>query len=266
MESLCYFCHKYHLNSIYMSKLNDLKAKHPEMVIDLIEIFAEHDPSKTNKYLEYMVKNCKEFVETELIKSIPQVFSDVFTAVEKFEKYIDSPAIENKDVNSYTLKELVEIVDQAENYKSNSFIKTNETIHLYRDENFNVIIPLSHASSMLYGSSTKWCTTQKSSSHFDTHIGKGVLIYVIVKKPNTPDKYKKIAWYVEGNKSSHTYGSGVSIWDSLDNQVKGFTETFELMNNLLDKPIRDKLLSVIATIENNGYNTVKNADKLKQFA
>ena len=38
----------------------DLKKQHKDLVIDIIDVLAELDPSKTNKFLNLLVKRFKE--------------------------------------------------------------------------------------------------------------------------------------------------------------------------------------------------------------
>lgn len=251
-----------------MSKITDIKERYPEMTIDLVDIFAKHDPSSTKKYLEYMVKISSDHTKSEeFIGGIEKCFEDVFELIQKFDSFIDSPCINNKDIYSYKdVNKLVKIVEDAEKNKTERYIKDKETIQLYRDDNFNVVIPLTHESSLLYGSSTKWCTASKdSSSQFTKHYSEGVLIYVINKKSTVPDKYKKVAWFVQGKNGLFKYDTNVTIWDSTDAQVKGFTETFDLMNNYLEKAVRDKLMTIISTVENLGYTISKNSEALKKI-
>ena len=46
-----------------MAKKKDLKEQNPKFVIDLVEILAENDPSSTNKYLPFMVKQAESWVD-----------------------------------------------------------------------------------------------------------------------------------------------------------------------------------------------------------
>lgn len=265
MKNFHYLCAKIILYYIYMSKVTDIKARHPEMILDLVEMFAKHDPSNTNKYLEYMVKIASVHVKSEeFIKGIEDCFSDIFEIVGKFDNFVDSPIIKNKDIYSYEINDLIKVIEEAEKHKTDKHIKERETIHLYRDDNFNVLIPLTYDSSRIYGSTTKWCTTTKDSpSQFISHTNSGVLVYVINKKDNVPSKYQKVAWYIQGKDQSFKYGDSVSIWDNEDRQIKGFTEVFELMNKHIDKPVRDILMNLTSLVEEHNYTTSKNQNELK---
>ena len=102
-----------------MSKISDIRERHPEMVIDLVEMFAKHDPSKTLKYLEYMVNVASDFVMGETFqKGIEDSFQEVFEVINKFDKFIDSPIIKNKDIYSYGVGDLVKVLDEAEKHKT----------------------------------------------------------------------------------------------------------------------------------------------------
>ena len=40
-------------------------------------------------------------------------------------------------------------------------VSTDESVELYRDDDFILTIPLTHSASRKYGSDTKWCTTKR---------------------------------------------------------------------------------------------------------
>ena len=46
-----------------MGKIKDLKERHPEFVIDLIDLFSDMDPTRTNKYVPFMVKKTKKYID-----------------------------------------------------------------------------------------------------------------------------------------------------------------------------------------------------------
>ena len=68
-----------------MAKKKDLKEQNPKFVIDLVEILAENDPSSTNKYLPFMVKQAESWVDwlKEELKS--NTFKEMFDIVKEFE-------------------------------------------------------------------------------------------------------------------------------------------------------------------------------------
>jgi len=46
-----------------MAKKKDLKEQNPKFTIDLVEILSENDPSATNKYLPFMIKQAESWVD-----------------------------------------------------------------------------------------------------------------------------------------------------------------------------------------------------------
>jgi hypothetical protein len=45
-----------------MAKIKDLKDKYPTYKIDVIEVLSKMDPTKTNKYLPFMIKCTSDWV------------------------------------------------------------------------------------------------------------------------------------------------------------------------------------------------------------
>jgi hypothetical protein len=56
----------------------------------------------------------------------------------------------------------------------------SDVFKILDNDNFLVLIPLTLESSKLYGSNTRWCTTQKPS--FDKYTNEGVLYYILDRK------------------------------------------------------------------------------------
>ena len=66
----------------------------------------------------------------------------------------------------------------VEKYK----VARNEFIELYRDDDFVLVIPLTHEASKKYGSEAQWCTTKKEcDKEFQDHIKIGVLGYIVIR-------------------------------------------------------------------------------------
>jgi hypothetical protein len=61
-------------------------------------------------------------------------------------------------------------------------VSTDESVELYRDDDFILTIPLTHSASRKYGSDTKWCTTKRDcDKDFNKHIKLGVLGYIVIR-------------------------------------------------------------------------------------
>jgi hypothetical protein len=46
-----------------MAKIKELKAQNPKYLIDVISVLSKMDPTKTNKYLPFMIKCTSDWVE-----------------------------------------------------------------------------------------------------------------------------------------------------------------------------------------------------------
>ena len=44
-----------------MSKIDKLKEQHPELNVSIIDLLSKIDPSDTNKYVEFLIKQIKNF-------------------------------------------------------------------------------------------------------------------------------------------------------------------------------------------------------------
>jgi hypothetical protein len=103
----------------------------------------------------------------------------------------------------YSVNDAEEILKQKELEK--------QVIKLLDNDEYCVVIPLSYEASKMYGSNTKWCTTQET--HWLTYINEYKLIYIIDRINN--DKY---AVSIKKGNSSRIQG-----WLSNDKEVSPLT-------------------------------------------
>ncbi len=74
-------------------------------------------------------------------------------------------------------------------------IKRNESVVVYNDENYKVIVPLTHRVSRIYGSGTKWCTSIGHFGEFERYLKSGVIYYILSKGvPQGVSNYKVAAF------------------------------------------------------------------------
>ena len=84
-----------------------------------------------------------------------------------------------------------------------------EIIKIFEDGEWLILRPLTHLSSMKYGSSTKWCTTsQHEPTYFSRYIKNGALIYCINKKTGL-----KVASHRDYSEYSTTF------WNMQDHRI-----------------------------------------------
>lgn len=182
-----------------MAKKKDLKIKHPEYNIDVIEVLSEMDPTNSNKYLPFMIKCTADWVEWIQSELKNETFKEMYEVIQDFEDLSQRNLLENKDIYAYeSNQDIIEAVKVAKEKITRSEVKKKETEILYEDDRWSVLVPLSTRSSNLYGKSTKWCVSSEDHNYgkyFKQYTENGVLIFLIdkmLKKKNvTPITYQK---------------------------------------------------------------------------
>lgn len=205
-----------------MAKKKDLKLQHPNFTIDIIEILSEKDPSKTNKYLPFMIKQVEDWVDWLNNELKTTSFKEMVDIVNDFDDLSTRNLLENKDIYSYESNpDIIESVKTAKDKVTHSEVKKNETIVLHEDDKWSVIYPLTSRSSNMYGKSTKWCVSSDDQSYkkyFNQYTENGVLIFLINKsvkdKDTRNDKLSRVAFHMDKSKKD-----GLTVWDAQDNQL-----------------------------------------------
>lgn len=207
-----------------MAKIKDIKAQNPEYVIDLVDILAQQDPSKTNKYLPFMVSQTKDWLEWFKEELQKNTFKEMFDIVKEFEELSERNLLENKDIYSYTSnQDIVDEIKLAREKVTRSEVKKKETLVLYEDDTWMVLQPLTSRSSNLYGKSTKWCVAADDHNfkkYFNDYTQDGVLVFLIDKRVKEADARKpennhaKLAFHKYKNKDK-----GLTIWNVKDSQL-----------------------------------------------
>ena len=198
----------------------DLKNQHKELVIDIIDILAELDPSKTNKFLTLLLKRFKEessefkkYVTSEITHIIGR---ENLRALKDFNEHLDKNRTSLKDVSLIkSFGDLHEQLVYAELKLKKRDLKKEISI-LHKDKEWLILKPLSYEASKIYGAGTKWCTSSREEDKaFYNYSNDGVLLYVI--KLGTDEKFG-VHWYFEKNKSIE-----MSWWDVEDRKVDSLT-------------------------------------------
>ena len=117
-------------------------------------------------------------------------------------------------------------------------VSPDEYVKLFKNDNFELVVPLTFEASKKYGANAKWCTTSKcDDSMFNKHNQMGSLAYLIVKNPELSDRLKNNKFGLYVNKPNKNYlggkfpaPSGVMIYDD-KNQV--LTQSY--LENEFDK-------------------------------
>jgi len=198
-----------------MNRLDRLKEQHPDLNISLIDIITSLDPTDTYKYTEFLIKNFKkdnQYYRPNLdeLKGYLGVFlfgSVEISVLNEFERHIKANRIKEKDISKYkNFRELEGQVDIAEEIENRKKLE-KEILKIHEDDTWLVLTPLSFEASRVYGSNTKWCTTQ--AKYWDRYLKTHRLVYCINKKNDTKvafsrdygdDKYQ--AWTADDSEVS----------------------------------------------------------------
>ena len=97
-----------------MARIKDLKAQNPSYTIDVIEVLSSMDPSKSNKYLPFMIKCTADWVEWINNELKNETFKEMFEVIKDFEDLSERNLLENKDIYSYeSNQDIIEAVKFA---------------------------------------------------------------------------------------------------------------------------------------------------------
>lgn len=174
-----------------MSRLDKLKEQHPDLNISLIDIIVALDPTDTYKYTEFLIKSFKSdsqyySPEEHEFKGYLGVFlfgSGEIEVLNEFERHSRANRIGIKDISKYKnfleLSEQVKIAEETEKRKK----LEKEILKIHEDDTWLILTPLSFEASKVYGSSTKWCTTQER--YWERYLTTHRLVYCINKKTDT---------------------------------------------------------------------------------
>jgi hypothetical protein len=200
-----------------MSKIDKLKEQHPNLNVSIIDLLAKIDPSNTNKYLQFLINRLKgEYDYNEgddiglyLITEI--LGPDKVELLNEFDKHCNANRVKKNDISQYkSWDEMLDSVNDAEEILKQKELE-KQVIKLLDNDEYCVVIPLSYEASKMYGSNTKWCTTQET--HWLNYIDEYKLIYIIDRINN--DKY---AVSIKKGNSSRIQG-----WLSNDKEVSPLT-------------------------------------------
>jgi hypothetical protein len=100
-------------------------------------------------------------------------------------------------------------------------VSPDEYVKLFKNDNFEVVVPLTFEASKKYGANAKWCTTSKcDDTMFNKHNQMGSLAYLIIKNPEISQRLNNTKFGLYMNKPTENYlggkfpaPSGVMIYD-----------------------------------------------------
>jgi len=243
-----------------MSRIDKLKEQHPELNVSVIDLLSKVDPTDSYKYTEFLVKKLKSWYgnttieKTHIAMGMELVGEENTKILNEFEIHSKAGRIKKNDISqhkdfdslSQSVKEAEEILKQKEAEK--------QTIKLMDTDEYCIVIPLSYEASKIYGSGTKWCTTQER--HWYDYIDKYKLIYIIHKTTN-----KKYA--VSRRKDDDTK---IQAWLDNDNEVSPFLLPLspEVMTIITDEVKKNECVKDLIKVEKS-VGFTPSANNLTQY-
>jgi len=182
-------------------------------------------------------------IELELIKQYIEDFKKL-----RDQNRIDS--IEKKNIDYWGKKSFEEFKDYLDVLKSQKskteqrkMKKLEGAVLFHEDDDWFIYRILNLEASIMYGSGTKWCITQKDNSHFASYSKDKNIYFYISKHRSDDDRFYKIAALVDK-------GGVVDYWDALDTNVK----RSEIEKNEVNLPdVRLDPFEVMVTINGKQY-------------
>jgi len=158
---------------------------------------------------------------------------------------------------------LINKVVIAEKFK----IEPYEREKLYEDNNFLLVVPLTHTASCKYGANTKWCTSSLDDTMFKKHNRMGSLAYLIIKNKELQDKLgsEKFGIYINRPGENYLGGrypgpDGLIFYDEKNDIV-----TSNKIMNLFDRyDLYGKFMEIIGKFTRYSFKKFKELDNLYQ--
>jgi hypothetical protein len=244
-----------------MSRIQELKKHNPQWSKNLIDYINIVLTGTKPKYTELFVNLLKqhinssyfnfkewrdELIEFGIDESIIDGFNDLeviyfsrciqnfipkheFTTFKSFVEYNEKNLIDNKDITSIkSFSEVNDLVSLAEMKNWSKELETQVIVELDNPETGWLLIrPLTYEASKKYGSSTKWCTTERNNPNYFYRYYKNVLIYCINRKTG----YKVAMQHVVNDNET-------SFWNSTDQRIDSLLTE-------LDMECKNKLVELI---------------------
>jgi hypothetical protein len=269
-----------------MSRIDNLKLQNKKYDISLIDSLSIIDPSDRYTYSEFLLKQIKEKISgnnTEFnnkvkdwrrdleswyslpsdnienmsnldilfISAMLNVFFNyndikILSKFEQERKLGKLDSIDITNINNFTeMSNILSVVD-LKNIDRNL---KKQVIKHYEDDEWLIVLPLTHLSSRKYGANTKWCTTAESYESFERYSTKGLLIYTINKK--------------NGNKIATFYSLRIddrelSFWDVEDRRI-------DSMETDLPDNIMKEIKSIIKNYKKSNVDFLSKEDLEKEL-
>jgi hypothetical protein len=239
----------------------ELKIQHPALNVTPIDILAQLDPSKSNKYLPFLINHINKGLKSydKEVKDINAqlpfrveatnfmnhlmmnvlinhfLSNNEIRTLHNFHELLEENRIDQPDITKYkSFEELQRAVDMAL-IKFEYREKEKGILILVDNDEYLVIRPLTYEASTKYGASTKWCTASNNSRiQFDEYTRNGILIYMIRK-----ESMDKVAIHLRAGSNGSIRET--TFWDVKDSRIDATEAGFDLMmiHNFLQEVKKD---------------------------
>lgn len=151
-----------------------------------------------NQYLKYS----REGTEENKLRLLNGDIKKYHDTLNKFSRMKALKALDIKDINKFSdIANLINyLANKEEKESKKEFVKSlkgQESVTIYEDNQWTIIVPLTEKTARLYGSGTKWCISSKSrpaqKEYFDQYISKGPL-FVIISKTRTDNQGRPLKY------------------------------------------------------------------------
>jgi hypothetical protein len=201
-------------------------------------VIGRMDPTENKKYVEWLAKvrfvrpntNTKYRVADDFPANMAE---DVKNSLAWFERNLNGKVPkEFRDIN--TFKTITEFLYKVGELNTPSRTEIKNAIRLVlENERWKILVPLTFAASRLYGTGTRWCTTQKN--YFNNYTrGDNTLYYVIDKTLN-----RKFGVPVSSSSSRNLNVNGLTFFNNEDAGMrladvkKVYGQNFDVVTNVI---------------------------------
>lgn len=165
------------IQKLAASRIEWAKKRFPEFE-EQINFLSQNDPSGSNKYVEWGIKQYKNGHDLQEVAGI----------INAFHKNIQR--LQNKNLQSYSFDDLKKTLEDISKKKTRTDIsKEVEKLPLDNDD-YELLYIGSWDAAKKYGAGTKWCVTDKGSDDNFNKYGQGFgrFLYFLINK-NTDEKF-----------------------------------------------------------------------------
>jgi hypothetical protein len=183
--------------SVYL-KNKDIKSKDNKSLEEKdVQMIFNADPSSNKSYVNWLILLFKSTEKTIFLEDLYKA-TDYLTIYDKAKKNIE----DERSKNIFNIKSLPELYDIIQPFKedetkllSKKQLRGDTPVEgqyevIFSDENWDVIIPKTHASSCYWGSGTEWCTAVDANANYYNNYTKDGPLYIFRHKTDPKLRYQ----------------------------------------------------------------------------